>query len=39
MKTDGELPVSQGHKRVFPLRVGPAPVLTALATGNSILFP
>ena len=39
MKTDGELPVSQGHKRVFPLRVGPAPVLSALATGNSIFFP
>jgi len=39
MKTYGELPVSQGHKRVFPLRVGPAPVLSSLATGNSILFP
>ncbi len=39
MKTEGKLPVSQGHKRVFPLRVGPAPVLSALATGNSILFP
>jgi len=39
MKTDGKLPVSQGHKRVSPLRVGPAPVLSSLATGNSILFP
>jgi hypothetical protein len=39
MKTYGELPVSQGHKRVFPLRVGPTPVLSSLATGNSILFP
>ena len=38
MKTEGKLPVSQGHKRVSPLRVGPAPVLSALATGNSILF-
>ena len=36
MKTDGKLPVSQGHKRVSPLRVGPAPVLL---TGNSVLFP
>ena len=36
MKIDGKLPVSQGHKRVSPLRVGPAPVLSALATGNSI---
>ncbi len=39
MKTDGKLPVSKGHKRVSPLRVGPAPVLSSLATGNSILFP
>jgi len=39
MKTDGKLPVSQGHKRVSPLRVGPAPVLSSLATGNSIVFP
>ncbi len=39
MKTDGKLPVSQGYKRVSPLRVGPAPVLSSLATGNSILFP
>jgi len=39
MKIDGELPVSQRHKRVSPLRVGPAQVLSALATGNSILFP
>ena len=36
MKTDGKLPVSQGHKRVSPLRVGPA---GPLFTGNSILFP
>ena len=39
MKTDGKLPVRQGHERVSPLRVGPAPVFSSLATGNSILFP
>ena len=39
MKTDGKLPVSQGHKRASPLRWGPVPVLSPLATGNSILFP
>ena len=36
MKTEGKLPVSQGHKRVSPLRVAGA---SPLLTGNSILFP
>ena len=37
MKTEGKLPVSQGHKRVSPLRVGSAPVLShwQLATRSS----